>query len=127
MVAFKCVVIEDDKSFQNIYRIVLQRVGFDVTFISDGQLAIEILQETTPDLIILDLRLPLINGFDVYDYIQSADHLKDSLVVVVTSLDRADKSSRDMHDIEFYQKPISPSKIAQIAEKKRDLLMERIT
>jgi CheY-like chemotaxis protein len=119
----KCLIIEDDSSLQSIYRVVLQRMGFELTFITDGITALEQLQQITPDLIFLDIRIPYIDGIDVYRYIKAEKRLKNTRVVVVSALDNI---NQEFSDVEFYQKPINPTTIRQIAQATHDIILSKV-
>lgn len=59
------LVIDDDPAIAEMLGIILRSNGFDASFVADGEQAIPALRETKPDLILLDLMLPGINGIDV--------------------------------------------------------------
>jgi CheY-like chemotaxis protein len=123
MPPIKCLIIEDDSSLQSIYRVILQRMGFELTFITDGITALEQLQQVTPDLIFLDIRIPYIGGIDVYRYIKAEERLKDTRVVVVSALDSI---NQEFSDVEFYQKPINPTTIRKIAQTTHDIILSKV-
>jgi two-component system response regulator RegX3 len=59
------LVVEDEESFVDALRVGLDREGFDVVVATDGAQALEVFDETRPDLILLDLMLPKLSGIDV--------------------------------------------------------------
>ncbi|MHB8520440.1 MAG: response regulator [Limisphaerales bacterium] len=67
----KILIVEDDAIVASIYRNKLQNEGYDVEIVADGERAIAQLKSAPPDLILLDLGLPKINGVDVLKAIRS--------------------------------------------------------
>jgi two-component system response regulator RegX3 len=59
------LLVEDEESFVDALRIGLAREGFDVVVAADGARALEVFEESTPDLVLLDLMLPKLSGIDV--------------------------------------------------------------
>jgi CheY-like chemotaxis protein len=82
----RLLVIEDDLFVSHIYRRHLTKAGFDVTLAHDGQTALDILSKTQPDLIILDLILPKIDGFAILQAIRSQPQTTSLPVIVVSNL-----------------------------------------
>src|SRR6201996_4307570 len=61
----RILVVDDDSSLAEMLTIVLQGEGFDTTVVSDGAQALPAVREHAPDLVLLDLMLPGMNGIDV--------------------------------------------------------------
>ncbi|MGD9971792.1 MAG: response regulator [Desulfatirhabdiaceae bacterium] len=80
------LIVEDSKTQEVILRNILEKNGFRVTAASDGRQAIEILQNLKPQMVISDIVMPDLNGFELSRYIKSSDHLRDIPVVLLTSL-----------------------------------------
>jgi len=60
----KVLLVEDDETLLSAYGLALKERGYDVTLAGDGQVALRLIQESTPDLIILDLLMPGLSGID---------------------------------------------------------------
>lgn len=58
------LVVEDDEPSQYLMKIILEDLSFRFTIVSSGQAALDILKEETFDLVLMDIRLPLVNGYD---------------------------------------------------------------
>lgn len=110
------LVVEDDAGLCTIYRRVLSNIGYDVLEAMDGEVALELLESYTPNVIFLDILLPRVNGLVVLDYIQNSPHLEDSHVVIVSSNRRFEKEVIDLPSVEFILKPIRPAQIQEIAQ-----------
>ena len=73
--AFKVLVVEDEDSFVEALTIGLKNEGFDVTVARDGAEALEIFDKADPDIVLLDLMLPLVSGLDVCRDIRSKSNV----------------------------------------------------
>jgi len=67
----KILIAEDDAVIARIYQGLLRREGFETEVAADGHLAIESLEKSRPDLVLLDLMLPKRNGVQVLKHIRS--------------------------------------------------------
>lgn len=86
----KILLAEDDPFILNIYASQFKKSGFDVNVAVDGQMALEKIKNNLPDLLVLDINLPKIKGWDVLKAIREDSSLKDLKVVVVSNLDKRD-------------------------------------
>ena len=68
----KALVVEDDPGAQRLVELLLTRIGFEVTVVDDGLTALEQVNASPPDLVVLDLGLPHISGYDVVEGIRSS-------------------------------------------------------
>jgi len=81
----KILFVEDDPVVLTLYRNRLQREGFEVLFAEDGEVALNVLSQTRPDLVVLDLMLPKVNGVDVLKHIRADDRLKSTPVLILSN------------------------------------------
>jgi DNA-binding response OmpR family regulator len=84
--AIKILLAEDDLQLIDMYRRKFEMEGFDVKFAEDGQIAMDILADWKPDVALLDIMMPRVNGLDVLKYIKSRDDYADVLTVMLTNL-----------------------------------------
>lgn len=82
----KILVVEDDKFLANAYRVKLTKSEYEVRVASDGDEALKILNEYVPDLIVLDLMMPKVDGFTVLKEIKMSDKFKHIPVIVASNL-----------------------------------------
>ena len=82
----KILLIEDDQFLSKILLVKLKRAGFDVFLAVDGEEGIKKAKEIKPNLILLNLILPKLNGFEVLSEIKKTPVLKKILVVVLSNL-----------------------------------------
>jgi two-component system chemotaxis sensor kinase CheA len=81
----KILVVDDAKMLQNIYKSKLMSEGFLVKIASNGTEAIKILLEEAFDLILLDLTMPIMDGFKVLQAVKENPKLSSTLVIVFSS------------------------------------------
>ena len=81
----RVLITEDDALIAGIYRDSFDREGFSAEVATDGAIAIQRLKENPPDIVLLDLMMPNVNGIDVLKYIRAQDALRDLPVVVMTN------------------------------------------
>ncbi|SRR5258708_721253 len=82
----KILVAEDDKFLASAYRVKLTKAGFDVQIAGDGNEALTILKTFIPDLILLDLMMPIKDGFATLQELKANDAWKNIPVIVASNL-----------------------------------------
>jgi twitching motility two-component system response regulator PilG len=88
----KILVVEDEESLLKLESILLTSKGYEVRGVLNGRLAIEAIAEEKPDLVLLDIMLPEIDGFEVCRRIKSEPETRDIPVIMLT----AKKTREDM-------------------------------
>jgi two-component system alkaline phosphatase synthesis response regulator PhoP len=83
----KILFIEDESALQKTFGEFLTQEGYQVISALDGELGLNLAKEKKPDLILLDLILPKLNGFEVLKKIKEADETKEIPVIVLTNLE----------------------------------------
>ena len=79
-------IAEDDKAYGRVYKNKLEAEGFEVTLITTGDRVIPTLLEQKPELLLLDLIMPGMTGFDVLQQLRSMPELQDLRVIVASNL-----------------------------------------
>jgi CheY-like chemotaxis protein len=77
--------IEDERPMLELVRQALKMAGYNVTGVTSGQEGLDVMQQTKPNLLLLDLMMPGINGWDVYRAIKADAILADVPVIVITA------------------------------------------
>ncbi|MFH1956774.1 MAG: response regulator [Patescibacteria group bacterium] len=90
----KILVIEDDKFFQTLVTKKLMDEGYEVLAASDSNEALAILEKEKPDLIILDLILPLLDGFEILSIVKKGEKTKDIPVIILSNLGQKEEVER---------------------------------
>jgi len=94
----KLLIVEDDLGLANVYMTRLSAEGFDIKHVSDGEKALAEIQEYKPDLVILDVMMPKVSGFDVLDILRNTPETAQIKVIMLTALSQeADmKKAKDL-------------------------------
>jgi two-component system response regulator VicR len=79
------VCIEDEPAMIELVKLILKNRGFEVMGASGGQEGLDMIARIKPDLVLLDLMMPDMNGWDVYQQMKADDVMKDIPVIVVTA------------------------------------------
>jgi len=87
----KILLVEDDAFVSDIYQIKLVHEGFEVIVSRNGLEAIKKLEELVPDLILLDIIMPYVDGIEVLKKIKSNETLKKIPVILLTNLSEKEK------------------------------------
>jgi CheY-like chemotaxis protein len=78
-------LVEDDTVVIQVYRAKLLREGFGVEVAEDGLVAVKMLAAVKPDVVVLDLMMPKLNGVDVLKYIRATPALKETPVIILSN------------------------------------------
>lgn len=90
----KILLVEDDKSLREIYGVRLLAEGYQIISAGDGEQALAMAVKESPDLIISDVMMPKISGFDMLDILRSTPETKDLKVIMMTALSSEDQRAR---------------------------------
>lgn len=114
--AKKALVVDDHTNIVILIKAKLKANGFDVLSASRGSIALEIAEKETPDIILLDIMMPGMDGFEVFSKLKEKDATKDIPVIFLTaSAQKSDEiRARDMRAAHFLRKPFSPNELLQI-------------
>jgi len=94
MVKTKILLVEDDKSLREIYGVRLYSEGYDIISAGDGEEALAMAIKERPTLIISDVMMPKISGFDMLDILRSTTETKNIKVIMMTALSSEDQRAR---------------------------------
>lgn len=94
MAKTKILLVEDDKSLREIYGVRLYSEGYDIISAGDGEEALAMAIKERPMLIISDVMMPKISGFDMLDILRSTTETKGTKVIMMTALSSEDQRAR---------------------------------
>ena len=109
----KILVCDDDESILEVVKTILLAEDYDVRTASNGKEAIEAFKEETPDLIILDVSMPGMTGFEVLDRIKPYFGGKYTPVIFMTASIKIDHKLKALHGgaVDYLIKPVSPEEL----------------
>jgi two-component system response regulator TctD len=109
------LIVEDDPSAGRLIASVLSSAKVNVEVVTDGLYALQSLRHATPDLVILDIALPRVDGWEVLNTLQQAQRKVPVIVVTAhgqgSSAERAFETGADR----FFEKPFVPAELAAAA------------
>ncbi len=94
----KIAIIEDDSVINQMYRMKFEADGFDVEVADNGKAGIDLVEKYQPDIILLDLQMPEMNGDKALAHIRSKDWGKHIPVIILTNLG-AEESPKELHEL----------------------------
>ena len=104
----KVLVVDDEPDIALICKLALSLAGFDVEERDSGRAALAYLAENTPDVVLLDLRMPDLTGWEVLDQLRAAGRLDDLSVILFSAHASAAQSALDAGCVSFIAKPFTP-------------------
>ncbi len=93
----KILLVEDDKSLREIYGVRLLAEGYDIVSAGDGEEALAMAIKDRPNLIVSDVMMPKISGFDMLDILRSTTETKDIKVIMMTALSSEEQRQRGVN------------------------------
>lgn len=90
----RILLVEDDDSLANVYATRLQAEGFDVRRVADGEEALANARTYSPDLVLLDVMMPKVSGFDVLDILRNTPETANLKVIMLTALSQESDEAR---------------------------------
>jgi DNA-binding response OmpR family regulator len=132
MTGEKILLVDDDPDIQDAVKVVLESKGYQVISARDGKECLRKLVEEEPDLMILDLLMPIMDGFAVYKEFKSPNWAKYHHLPILILSSIREEASRRRYELEtgqklevdrYMEKPISPyvllCSVEKLLEKKR--------
>lgn len=90
----KVLLVEDDNNLREIFEMRLQAEGYDTVTASDGEEALSIAMKEKPDLIIADVMMPKLSGFEMLETLRAAPEMNNIKVIMMTALGQAEDRIR---------------------------------
>jgi DNA-binding response OmpR family regulator len=117
----KILIAEDDQDIRELITLTLQFNGFDVSSAGDGNQALEMAQQDNFDLIVLDVRMPRMTGYEVCRRLREIEAMRDVPVVFLSAKGQEQeiREGLDAGASDYILKPFAPDVLAQ---KIRDVL-----
>jgi DNA-binding response OmpR family regulator len=112
--------VEDEPEMIDLMRLILGRRGFEVRGANGGVEGLRMIRESKPDLILLDLMMPDMDGWEVYQQLKADESTRDIPVVVVTAKAQSIDKVLGLHIAkvdDYIAKPFSPQELLSSVEK----------
>jgi DNA-binding response OmpR family regulator len=116
----KVVCIEDEPEMIDLIRLILGRKGFDVLGAPGGKEGLALIREHNPALVLLDLMMPDMDGWEVYQQIKADADIRETPVIVVTAKAQSIDKVLGLHIAkvdDYISKPFSPQELIESVEK----------
>lgn len=107
----RILCIEDEQEMIDLIRLILTRRGFEVTGANGGKQGLEAIRTQKPDLVLLDLMMPDMDGWEVYQQMKAEESTRDIPVIVVTAKAQSIDKVLGLHIAkvdDYIAKPFSP-------------------
>ncbi len=112
----KVVCIEDEPEMIDLVRLILSRKGFELIGAIGGREGLETVRRVKPDLVLLDLMMPDMDGWEVYQQMKADEELKDIPVIVVTAKAQSIDKVLGLHIAkvdDYITKPFGPQELLE--------------
>lgn len=115
----KILVVDDSATIREMIKGLLEKIGFKTVMASDGVEALEAVKETNPDLIILDVNMPKMDGFRVCRLLKFDRNYRNIPIILLTAREEEEnvkigiKAGADL----YLTKPIEPEKLIEAVNK----------
>jgi DNA-binding response OmpR family regulator len=116
----RILCIEDDQEMIDLMRLILSRRGFEVKGASGGNEGLKMVRQEIPDLVLLDLMMPDLDGWEVYQQMKADDKTRNIPVIVVTAKAQNIDRVLGMHIAkvdDYITKPFSPQDLLNSVER----------
>ena len=114
------VYIEDEPEMIDLVKLILGRKGFDLTGAMGGREGLEAVRRIKPDLVLLDLMMPDMDGWEVYQQMKADEELSQIPVIVVTAKAQSIDKVLGLHIAkvdDYVTKPFGPQELLQSVER----------
>ncbi|PRX25274.1 response regulator receiver domain-containing protein [Orenia metallireducens] len=111
----KILVVEDSKNIVTVLKICLTNAGYEVKVVSDGVDAVDTAFEWEPDLILLDIKIPKMNGFLVCETLKK-DESTAQIPILMMSAKAEEEDIKKAYDLgadDYIIKPVEPNKLLE--------------
>ena len=116
----RLVYIEDEQEMIDLVRLILSRRGFEVIGANGGREGLDAVRHYHPELVLLDLMMPDMDGWDVFQQMKADENTRDIAVIVVTAKAQSIDKVLGLHIAkvnDYIAKPFSPQELVESVEK----------
>ena len=114
----RILIVDDEKDIGRTFKMILENYGFEIDFFTDPAMALETFKPNLYDLTILDIKMPEINGFELYDKLKSRDpKIKTLFITALSYLKAYNTQSGKVYPLKgerhFIKKPVSNKELLE--------------
>lgn len=119
--AKKILIAEDDEDNRDLFVFMLKRSGLNLEIIEaeNGKEAVDLVEQHTPDLILMDMQMPVMDGFTAVKIIKSNPAIQHIPIIAFTAQSRPEDKvmTKAIGCIEHYTKPMDPDELTKLIQK----------
>ena len=119
--AVKIVIVEDDIAIAQMYRIKFEVEGFEIETADNGKMGLELIKNIKPDIVLLDIMMPEMNGDEVLEKMRQEDWGKEMPVIILTNLGQQEAPAKlDQLNVDSYivKAEMTPKQVAEIVKQR---------
>jgi DNA-binding response OmpR family regulator len=112
----RIVYIEDEAEMIDLVRLILGRKGYELAGATDGQAGLGLVRDELPDLVLLDLMMPDMDGWEVFQHLKAGETTRDIPVIVLTAKAQSIDRVLGLHIAkvdDYISKPFSPQELVE--------------
>ena len=116
----RIIYVEDELEMVDLVRLILGRKGFEVIGANGGREGLALIREEIPDLVLLDLMMPDMDGWDVYQQMKAEERTRDIPVIVITAKAQSIDKVLGLHIAkvdDYIAKPFSPNELVDSVQR----------
>lgn len=114
------VCIEDEKEMIDLVKLILEQQGFEVFGAVGGEVGLDQIAQTEPDLVLLDLMMPGMDGWEVYQKMKASETMRNIPVIIVTAKAQSIDKVLGLHIAkvdDYVTKPFGPRELVESVQK----------
>ncbi len=119
--ALRVLYIEDEPDMLELVRLIVSRRGIEYHAATGGVKGINMINSVRPDLILLDLMMPDLDGWEVYDYVKATPEVSRTPIIIVTARAQSDERLQSVRAAanpdDYIIKPFGPSQLLEMIDK----------
>ncbi len=112
------LIADDEEDIKIILSMYLENMGYEIVTAYDGLDALEVIKERMPDVILMDIMMPTLDGIEVVRQIKAIDGLKDIPVIMLTAAAHSSMVEKAMAAgaVDYIAKPFEPEKVDEVIQ-----------
>ncbi len=118
--AKKILAVDDEPDILKVVTFRLRKAGYEIITAEDGQKALDLIKAQKPGLVLLDLRLPIIDGSEVCKQVKADDELKSIPIILLTatsSMNKIADKAKELKADDYLTKPFDPEELLKKVKK----------